>query len=74
MEKLTELQLEIMEYIQSYIKQVNKPVPRSLIMSVFSNESEKTLHNRIKALITKGYIKKAVGHGITIGYIQLRRI
>ena len=74
---LNDLQIEIMKYVDIYVRQQKTPVPRQKIIEEFKKRKIKdfTCINAISSLLHKGFIRTAImPSSRQTHYVQLRRV
>jgi len=72
--KINDLQEEIMVFICEWVKDKNTPVPRIQVLLEMKIRGEKkyAISNSLKALVKKGYIRRSSQRSNKTSYVQLR--
>jgi len=79
-EEINELQKNIMVFIDRWVREVKKPVPRQEIMKAFTDIKKEdhhpaiTIEGALNALLRKGYIRRAYSGSNKTFYVQLRNV
>lgn len=73
---INKLQHDIMEFVDNWARVIKTPVPHAEILKVMKERGIKhdTITNAIRALLKKGYIRRAVKSSYKTFYIQLKGI
>lgn len=70
---MNDLQLSIMHVVKVWGETEKTPIPlQHVVSNVSSDVSKDTVKGAIRALIKKGYLRKAVRRTSTACYVQLR--
>lgn len=74
--EVNELQRNIMNFIDGWVRSEKTPVPQKEIISAMTKMRVKTFTtiNALNALLRKGYIRRAVVISNKTSYVQLRRV
>ena len=79
-DEINELQMSIMLFVDKWVREIKKPVPRQEIMKEFTNKKNPhhhpaiTIEGALTALLYKGYIRRAYSGSNKTYYVQLRNI
>lgn len=74
--EVTQLQFQIMNCIEEWVKNEKTPIPRKIIIETMKEKGNKepTIVGALNSLLAKGYIRRAVTSSNKTYYVQLRRV
>jgi hypothetical protein len=74
--KVSALQVDIMLFVDVWVKRNNTPVPRQEIVNVMKKKgkTKDQIEHALNLLLRLGYVRKAVTISNKTSYVQLRRV